>query len=42
MALSSEEVAALVFRQAVQSNIGELALNGSMLNVLMQFDGKKL
>ncbi|WDP92983.1 MAG: hypothetical protein HUN04_25970 [Desulfobacter sp.] len=41
MALSSEEIAALVFKQAVQSNIGELALDGPMLSVLMQFDGKK-
>jgi len=41
MALSSEEVAGLVFKQAVQSNIGELALDGAMLKVLMQFDGKK-
>ncbi len=41
MALSSEEAAGLVFKQAVRSNIGELALDGTMLSVLMQFDGKK-
>lgn len=41
MALSPEEFASLVFTQAVQSNIGELALDGPMLSVLMQFDGKK-
>lgn len=41
MALSPEQVAALVFKQVVHSNIGELALDGSMLNLLMQFDGKK-
>lgn len=41
MALSPEEVASLIFKQAVQSNIGELALDGSMLSVLMKFDGKK-
>lgn len=41
MALSPEEVAALVFKQTVNSNIGELALDGPMLNLLMQFDGKK-
>lgn len=41
MALSSEQVAGIVFKQAVHSSIGELSLDGSMLNVLMQFDGKK-
>ncbi len=41
MTLSSQQIAGIVFKQAVQSNIGELALDGAMLSVLMQFDGKK-
>ncbi len=41
MALSSKDVTSLVFKQAVRPNVGELALDGMMLSVLMQFDGKK-
>jgi hypothetical protein len=41
MALSSQNVAGLVFKQAIHQDIGQMALNGMMLSILMQFDGKK-
>lgn len=41
MALSSAGVAGLIFKQAVRKDLGKLSLDGQMLSVLMNLDGKK-
>lgn len=41
MDLSSGGVAGLVFKQAIRGDLGELSLDGQMLSVLMNFDGRK-
>ncbi len=41
MELSSGGVSGLIFKQAVRGDVGELSLDGPMLNVLMNLDGKK-
>ena len=41
MELSSGGVSGLIFKQAIRGDIGELSLDGQMLNVLMNLDGKK-
>ena len=41
MTLSSQDITGIVFKQTVGPDIGELALDGLMLSVLMQTDGKK-
>ena len=41
MDLSSGGVAGLVFKQVVSDDLGKLSLDGQMLSVLMNLDGKK-
>lgn len=41
MDVSSGGVAGLVFKQAISGDLGKLALDGRMLSVLMNLDGKK-
>jgi hypothetical protein len=41
MDLSSGGVAGLIFKQAIRGDLGKLALDGKMLGVLMNLDGKK-
>jgi hypothetical protein len=41
MGLSSGGVTGLVFKQAIRGDLGKLSLDGQMLSVLMNFDGKK-
>ena len=41
MAESSGGVAGLVFKQIVSGDLGKLSLDGQMLSVLMNLDGKK-
>jgi len=41
MAESSGGVAGLVFKQVVSDDLGKLSLDGQMLSVLMNLDGKK-
>ncbi len=41
MGASARAVADLVFKQAIRGDLGKLSLDGQMLSVLMNFDGKK-
>ncbi len=41
MELSSGGVAGLVFKQVIRGDLGKLSLDGQMLSVLMNLDGKK-
>ncbi len=41
MDLSSGGVAGLVFKQVIRGDLGKLSLDGQMLSVLMNLDGKK-
>lgn len=41
MAESSGGVAGLVFKQVIRGDLGKLSLDGQMLSVLMNLDGKK-
>ncbi len=41
MALSSQDVGDLIFKQTIQLKLGKLILDGMSLSILMQFDGKK-
>jgi hypothetical protein len=41
MGASNGSVARLVFKHVVRGNLGELSLDGQMLSVLMNLDGKK-
>ncbi len=41
MALSSQDVGDLIFKQTIRPDLGKLTLDGMSLSILMQFDGKK-
>jgi len=41
MDISSGEISFMVFRRAARDNAGEFSLDGQMLSVLMELDGKK-
>jgi hypothetical protein len=41
MDISSTEISFMVFRRATRDDLGEFSLDGQMLGVLMEFNGKK-
>lgn len=41
MDISSGDITLLIFRRVVRSNMGDVSMDGQMLDVLMELDGKK-